>query len=72
MTGDNRYIQKVIHVHFLHSRKNYYFGSVRALFKVFSPKDLGVTENYLRHYLSYDGCHYLNSEVHIIRSRLLR
>ena len=26
-------LRKVIHVHLIHSRKNYYFGSVNAIFK---------------------------------------
>lgn len=64
--------QKIIHVHFLHGRKNYYFGSVSAVYKKFSREEIGVSESYLRHYLSYDGCHYLNQNVHIVRSRLLR
>ncbi len=63
--------RKIIHVHFLSTRKNYYFSSIRALFKCFTKDDLKVTESYLSHILTEDGNHYLNPEVLIIRSRLL-
>ena len=32
--------EKIIHVHFLVSHKNYYFGSVTAMFKMFTEKDI--------------------------------
>ncbi len=63
---------KVVHVHFLHGHKNFYFGSVAAIFKKFSEKEIGVSYEYLRHQLKVDGNHYINDEVVIIRSRLLR
>ncbi len=63
---------KVVHVHFLHGHKNFYFGSVAAIFKKFSEKEIGVSYEYLRHQLKDDGNHFLNDEVVIIRSRLLR
>ena len=63
---------KVIHVHFLQGHKNYYFGSVHAIFKKFSEKEIGVSREYLRHQLIHDGNHYINEKVLIIRSRLLR
>ena len=67
-----KYQIKVIHVHFLHGHKNYYFGSVAAIFKKFSEKEIGVSQEYLRHQLLQDGNHYINDSVIIIRSRLLR
>lgn len=63
---------KVIHVHFIHGHKNYYFGSVAAIYKKFSEKEIGVSHEYLRHQLSFDGNHYINENVVIVRSRLLR
>ena len=66
------YLIKVIHVHFLHGHKNYYFGSVAAIFKKFSEEEIGVSNEYLRHQLSEEGNHYINDKVVIIRSRLLR
>ena len=67
-----KHLIKVIHVHFLHGHKNYYFGSVYAIFKKFSEKEIGVSREYLRHQLINDGNHYINEKVLIIRSRLLR
>lgn len=63
---------KVVHVHFLYGHKNYYFGSVAAIYRKFSEKSIGVGYYTLRHQLKDDGNHYINSQVVIIRSRLLR
>jgi len=63
---------KVVHVHFIHGRKNYYFGSISAIFSKFSENQIGVSEDYLRHYLCKDEIIYLNKEVMIIRSRIIR
>ena len=63
---------KIIHVHFLVSHKNFYFGSVTAIFKMFSEKDIGYSEEYIRHTLVEDGNHLLSNKVLIIRSRLIR
>ncbi len=63
---------KVVHVHFLHGHKNYYFGSVSAIFRKFSANDMGISEIRLRHQLSNDGNHYINKKVFVIRSRMIR
>ena len=63
--------RKIIHVHFLANHKNYYFGSVSAVYKMFTASDLGVCETYLRHILKEDGTHHLTDKVLIVRSRLL-
>lgn len=63
--------RKIIHVHFLASHKNYYFGSVSAVYKMFTDQDLGINESYLRHILTEDGNHHLTDKVLIIRSKLL-
>ena len=52
--------------------KNYYFGSVTAIFKMFTSKEIGCTEAYLRHQLTEEGNHYINAQVLIIRSVLHR
>lgn len=44
---------KIIHVHFISGHHNYYFGSVRAIYKMFSPEELGCSEIYLRHQLTH-------------------
>lgn len=63
---------KVVHVHFLKGHKNYYFGSVTAIYRKFTQKEMGVSEIHLRHQLTDDGNHYINKKVIVIRSRLLR
>lgn len=63
---------KIIHVHFISGHRNYYFGSVRAIYKMFSPEELGCSEIYLRHQLTQKGNHFLNDRVLIIRSTLIR
>ena len=40
---------KIVHVHFLHGHKNYYFGSVSSIFRKFSADDIGISEIRLRH-----------------------
>lgn len=59
---------KVIHVHFYSGHRNFYFGSVTSLYKMFTAKDIGCSETYLRHYLTQEGNHYINQKVLIIRS----
>ena len=66
-----KHLRKVIHVHFIHGHKNYYFGSVSALFRKFSEKELGCTAASLRHILTKDGNHHITSLAVFIRSRLL-
>jgi hypothetical protein len=40
---------KVIHVHLLSGRKNYYFGSISAIFDVLTPEQIGYTKSSLLH-----------------------
>ena len=63
---------KIVHVHFLHGHKNYYFGSVSAIFRKFTADDIGISEIRLRHLLIDDGNHYINKKVVVIRSRMIR
>lgn len=62
---------KVIHVHFIHGHKNFYFGGVRAVFQKFTEDEIGCTEDYLRHQLPYDGSPFINKNVIVIRSHLI-
>lgn len=68
----NKKKTKIIHVHFFSGHKNYYFGSVTTIFKMFTSKEIGCTEAYLRHQLTEEGNHYINAQVLIIRSVLHR
>ena len=42
---------KVIHVHLFNGKKNFYFGSVTAIYKKFTAEDIGCTERYLQQVL---------------------
>lgn len=39
----------IVVVFMVKERKNYYFGSVAAIFTVFDSNDIGFTESYLQH-----------------------
>ena len=41
--------QKVIHVHLKGKRKDYYFGSIAAIYTVLTAEMVGATYDYLRH-----------------------
>lgn len=40
---------KIIHVHLKGKRKDYYFGSISAVFETLSAETVGVTKSYLQH-----------------------
>lgn len=40
---------KVVHVHLTGKRKDYYFGSISAIFSELSEEMIGITKNYLLH-----------------------
>lgn len=63
---------KVIHVHLFNGRKNYYFGSISAVFRVLTEAETGCTEAYLRHVLTSEGNHHITPSALIIRSHLRR
>lgn len=62
---------KVIHVHLIGKRKDFYFGSITAIFNTISEEDLGVSKNYLLHYGLSGGGTYVNSKVCIKQSYLI-
>jgi hypothetical protein len=40
---------KIIHVHLFSGRKNYYFGSISAVYDVLSSEEVGLTKSVLLH-----------------------
>ena len=38
---------KVIHVHLIFEKKNYYFGSISAIFDTLTEEEIGITKNSL-------------------------
>lgn len=69
---NKKQVTKIVHVHFIHGHKNFYFGSVSAIYRKFSEEEIGCTADFLRHQLSYDGSSYINKNVAVWRSHLLR
>lgn len=63
---------KVIHVHLLYEKKNYYFGSISAIFDVLSEEEVGITKNSLLHAGMSDGSCKITKRAMIIQSHLIR
>ena len=63
---------KVIHVHLLYEKKNYYFGSISAIFDVLSEEEVGITKNGLLHAGMSDGSCKITKRAMIIQSHLIR
>lgn len=63
---------KVIHVHLLYEKKNYYFGSISAIFDVLSEAEVGITKSSLLHAGLTDGSCKITKQAMIIQSHLIR
>ena len=63
---------KVIHVHLLYEKKNYYFGSISAIFDVLSEEEVGITKNSLLHAGMSDGSCKITKRAMILQSHLIR
>ena len=63
---------KVIHVHLIFEKKNYYFGSISAIFDTLSEEEVGITKNSLLHAGMTDGSCKITRREMIIQSHLIR
>lgn len=63
---------KVIHVHLLYEKKNYYFGSISAIYDVLTEEQVGITKNSLLHAGMSDGSCKITRRAMIIQSHLIR
>lgn len=63
---------KVIHVHLIFEKKNYYFGSLSAIFETLSEEEVGITKNSLLHAGMTDGSVKITQRAMIIQSHLIR
>ena len=63
---------KVIHVHLLYEKKNYYFGSISAIYDVLTEEQVGITKNSLLHAGMTDGSCKITRHAMIIQSHLIR
>ena len=46
---------KVIHVHLIYEKKNFYFGSISAIFDTLTESQVGITKSSLLHAGLTDG-----------------
>lgn len=46
---------KVIHVHLIFEKKDYYFGSISAIYTVLNDTQIGIKQSSLLHAGLYDG-----------------
>lgn len=63
---------KVIHVHLIYEKKNYYFGSLSAIYDVLTEDQVGITKNSLLHAGMTDGSCKITRRAMIIQSHLIR
>ena len=63
---------KVIHVHLLNGRKNYYFGSISAIYSVLAEEEVGIKKSSLLHAGLADGGVILNKKAMIRQGELIR
>lgn len=63
---------KVIHVHLIYEKKNYYFGSLSAIYDVLTEDQVGITKNSLLHAGMTDGSCKITRKAMIIQSHLIR
>lgn len=63
---------KVIHVHLIYEKKNYYFGSLSAIYDVLTEDQVGITKSSLLHAGMTDGNCKITRKAMIIQSHLIR
>ena len=64
---------KVIHVHLIFEKKDYYFGSISAIYTVLNEVQIGIKKSSLLHAGLTDGgvkatCKAIIKQSHLIRS----
>lgn len=63
---------KVIHVHMIFEKKDYYFGSISAIYSVLSDAEIGMKQSTLLHAGLTDGGHVVTKRAIIRQSHLIR
>lgn len=63
---------KIIHVHLIFEKKDFYFGSIAAIYTVLNPDRIGVKLNTLRNAGLSDGSVYPTKRAIIKQSHLIR
>lgn len=63
---------KVVWVHLIWEKKDYFFGSISAIFDVLTEEQVGITKTSLLHAGMCDGSSRLTKRALIKQSRLIR
>lgn len=63
---------KVIHVHLIFEKKDYYFGSISAIYTTLSEAEIGIKQSTLLHAGLVDGSVKLTRRAIIRQSHLIR
>lgn len=63
---------KVIHVHLIFKKIDRYFGSIRAIYTVFSADEIGITEETLMHKKIEEGSPIITQKAIIKRGKLIQ
>ena len=70
LNNDN--MTKVIHVHLIFEKKDYYFGSISAIYTVLNEAQIGIKQSSLLHAGLYDGGVKTTRRAIIKQSHLIR
>ena len=63
---------KVVWVHLIWEKKDYFFGSISAIFDVLTEEQVGITKTSLLHAGMRDGSSHLTKRALIKQSRIIR
>lgn len=63
---------KVIHVHLIFEKRDYYFGSISAIYSVLNEAEIGIKQSSLLHAGLYDGGVKITRRAIIKQSHLIR
>ena len=65
-------MEKIIHVHLIFEKKDYYFGSISAVFETLNEAQVVVTKSTLTHSVLSDGVSLATSRPIIKQSHIRR
>ena len=69
--GDSKQERTIIHVYMMETGQNYYFGSVAAIYSMFSAEELGISYNTLKNIGVTLERNFYNSKCKISRGILV-
>ena len=69
---NNEFMTKIIHVHLIFEKKDYYFGSISAIYTVLNDAQIGIKKSSLLHAGLTDGGVKITRRAIIKQSHLIR